>query len=43
MSKNVVITKKKLKHYVRQIKYTSQWHLHVKLTPDIDFTDEPVV
>ena len=34
---------KKVKQYARQIKYTSQRHSPTKVTPDIDFADEPVV
>ena len=42
-SKNVLNTEKKVKRYVRQIKYTSQRHSPTKVTLDIDFADEPVV
>ena len=41
--KSVVISEKKVKQYIRQIKYTNQGHLPTKVTPDIDFTDELVV
>ena len=42
-NKSVAITEKKVKQYIRQIKYTNQGHLPTKVTPDIDFTDELVV
>ena len=35
--------REKSKQCVRQIKYTSQRHSPTKVTPDIDFADEPVV
>ena len=41
--KNVVITEKKEKRYIRQITYTNRGHLRTKVTPDIDFADESVV
>ena len=42
-SKNVAITDRKEKQYVRQIKYTNQRHLAKSVTPDIGFTNKPVV
>ena len=42
-SKNVAITAKKVEQCVRHIKCTNQGHLSTNNTPDIDFTDEPVV
>ena len=41
-SKNGTITEKK-KNNIRQIIYTNQGHLPTKVTPDINFADEPVV
>ena len=35
------LTKKK-EQYAGQITYTNQGHLLTKVTPNIDFTDEPV-
>ena len=43
MSKNVKITEKKEKQYVRRINHTNQGHLPTKVTPNIDFIDEIVV
>ena len=42
-SKSVVITEKKGKQYVRQIIYINQGYLPTKVTPVIDFTDEPII
>ena len=42
-SKSVAITEKKGKQYVRQISYINHGHLFTKVTPVIDFTDEPVI
>ena len=42
-SKNVAITKKKGKQYIRQIIYTNQMYLPTKVTPIIDFTDKPLI
>ena len=43
MSKNVAITEKKGKQYVKQIIYTNQGHLPTKVTPLIEFKDESVI
>ena len=43
MSKNVAITEKKGKQYVRQIIYINQGHFSTKFTPVIYFTDEPII
>ena len=43
MSKDVAITKKKVKQYVRQIKCTNKETLPSKVPLDIDFTDKLVV
>ena len=40
-SKNVAFTEKKGKQYVRQIMYTNQGHLSIKVTSVIDYIDEP--
>ena len=42
-SRSVAVTQKKGKQYIRHIIYTNQGHLPTKVTPDIDFTDEPVI
>ena len=43
ISKSVAITEEKGKQYVRQIIYINQGHLPAKVTPAIDFTDEPII
>ena len=40
---SVVITKKKGKQYLIQIIYINQGHFPSKVSPIIDFTDEPVM
>ena len=42
-SKNVAITKKKGKHYARQIIYINQGHLPTKVTPVVDFADKSII
>ena len=42
-SKSVAVTEKKGKQYVGHIVHTNQGHLPTKVTPDIDFTDKPVI
>ena len=41
--KDVAISERKEKQYIRQIMYTNQEHLPTKVTPDLDFSDEPIV
>ena len=41
--KDVAITERKEKQYIRQIMYTNQEHLPTKVAPDLDFSDEPIV
>ena len=42
-SKNVAITNKKGKQYIRQIIYTNQMYFPTKISPIIYFTDKPLI
>ena len=43
IQENLATTEKKIKHYIRQIKYSNDGHLPANFTSSIDIRGQPVV